>query len=166
MARLGAKVAWVLVLVGCGYRFVPRGTELPEGVKSLCAPVFANETQEPALEVLFTEAFRQELVRSGTLASGTCEGRVEGAVLGLGSAPTIASPKTGQIVTYRAGATVRLRLVKEGRVLRETVVTGSEDFLPTVGGDILETEANRQAALHRLAETLMREGYERLASGG
>jgi hypothetical protein len=156
----------VLSGLGCGYRFVPRGSELPEGVKALCAPVFSNETPEPTLEVLFTDAFRRELVRSGTLASGTCEARVEGAVLGLGSAPTITSPTTGQLVSYRAGATVRLRLVKDGRLLRETVVSGSEDFLPPPSGDILETEANRQAALHRLAETMMREGFERLASGG
>jgi hypothetical protein len=160
MARSVAKVAWVFLVsaVGCGYRFVPRGSELPEGVKSVCAPVFVNETPEPALEVLFTEAFRQELVRAGNLAKGECEARVEGAVVGLGSAPTIIAG------SYRASATVRLRLVKEGRLLRETYVSGSEDFL-TRTGDVLEVEANRQAALHRLVETLMREGYERLASG-
>jgi hypothetical protein len=160
MARSVAKVAWVFLVssVGCGYRFVPRGSELPEGVKSVCAPVFVNETPEPALEVLFTEAFRQELVRAGNLAKGECEARVEGAVVGVGSAPTIIAG------SYRASATVRLRLVKEGRLLRETYVSGSEDFL-TRTGDVLEVEANRQAALHRLVETLMREGYERLASG-
>ena len=150
-------------LSGCGYRFVARGSELPEGVKSVCAPVFVNETPEPALEVLFTEAFRQELVRAGNLAKGSCEARVEGAVVGVGSAPTIIEGN------YRASVTVRLRLVKEGRLLRETYVSGSEDYVSringVVNGDVLDLEANRQAALHRLVKTLMREGYERLASG-
>ena len=47
-------------------------------------------------------------------------------------------------------------------VLAETVVSGNEDY-PS-GADLLLTEANRSAALRRLAEQMMREGYERLAS--
>lgn len=174
MARLSAA-AWVLLVsgVGCGYRFVPRDGQLPAGVKSVCAPIFVNETPEPAIETLFTRAFRQELARSGTLAKGSCDATVEGAVLGVGSAPTIvAEPvirdgvqvQPSQLASYRASASVRLRLVKDGQVLRETVLSRNEDFLPGTG-DILETEANRQAALHRLAEALMREGYEQLATG-
>ena len=58
---------------------------------------------------------------------------------------------------------MRLRLVKEGQVLSETVVSGTEDYLQG-RGNVLEAEANRQAALARLAETLMRDGYDRLAS--
>jgi hypothetical protein len=164
MARLSAA-AWVLLVsgVGCGYRFIPREGELPKGVTALCAPVFVNETPEPALETVFTRAFRQELVRAGTLSEGHCDATVEGAVLAVGSMPTIVTLES-VLASYRASASVRLRLVKDGRVLRETVVSGGEDFLPG-SGDILEAEANRQAALHRLSETLMREGYERLASG-
>jgi hypothetical protein len=178
MSRLRA-VGWVLLLsgVGCGYRFTPRGGALPEGVRTVCAPVFSNNTSEPGLEVLFTRAFRQELVRAGVLGgTGACEASVEGVVVGVGSAPTILTEPVfqgntrvadPQLASYRASAAVQLRLVKDGRVLAETTVSGNEDFLPgtaSVSGDILEAEANRQAALHRLSETLMREGYDRLAS--
>ncbi|XXF80530.1 LPS assembly lipoprotein LptE [Myxococcaceae bacterium GXIMD 01537] len=163
MARLSAA-AWVVLLsgVGCGYRFVS-GSQLPEGVKSVCAPVFLNETPEPALETLFTRQFRQELMRAGTLGDLRCEARVEGTLLGVGSAPTIGAPN-GTLASYRTTAAVRLRLVKDGRVLRETVVTGTEDYLPG-SGDVLEAEANRQSSFYRLAETMMRDGYERLATG-
>ena len=179
MSRLSA-VGWVFLLsgLGCGYRFTPRGAAaLPEGVRSLCAPVFRNDTAEPALEALFTRVFRQELVRAGVLGSeGACEARVEGVVLVVGSNPTILTEPVyegntlvaaPQIASYRAWATVQLRLTRDGRVLSETTVSGTEDFLPGttgVSGDVLEAEANRQAALHRLAETLVREGYDRLAS--
>jgi hypothetical protein len=67
-----------------------------------------------------------------------------------------------QLASYRAFAEARLRLLKGEQVLSETSVSGTEDYLPG-SGDVLEAEANRQAALHRLSETLMREGYERLA---
>ena len=84
-------MGWVLLLsaVGCGYRFTPRGAGLPEGVRSVCAPVFSNNTAEPGLELLFTRAFRQELVRAGVLGGASCEASVEGTVVGVGSAPTI-----------------------------------------------------------------------------
>lgn len=177
MSRLSV-VGWVLLLsgLGCGYRFVPRGAGLPEGVRTVCAPVFRNDTPEPGLELLFTRAFRQELVRAGVLGGTSCEASVEGSVVSVGSAPTILTEPVyqgntrvaePQLASYRASAAVLLRLVRDGRVLSETVVSGNEDFLPgtaSVSGDILEAEANRQAALHRLAETLMREGYDRLAS--
>jgi hypothetical protein len=164
MARLCAVVAAVLVAgLGCGYRFVPRETTLPEGVRSVCAPVFQNETAEPGLETLFTRAMRQELLRVGTLGDGAvCEARLEGVVTNVNSSPTILIESTGQLASYRAFAEVRLRLVKDERVLADTSVSGTEDYLPG-SGDVLEAEANRQAALHRLSETLMREAYERLA---
>lgn len=172
MARLCAVVAVVLVAgLGCGYRFVARDTTLPEGVRSVCAPIFLNETAEPGLETLFTRALRQELVRSGTLGDGAvCEARLEGVVTGVSNQPTIVTEPTTengqtippQLASYRAFTAVRLRLLKDERVLAETTVSGTEDYLPG-SGDVLEAEANRQAALHRLSETLMREGYERLA---
>jgi hypothetical protein len=168
MARFCAAVAAVLVAgLGCGYRFVPRDTTLPEGVRAVCAPVFVNETPEPGLETLFTRAMRQELVRVGTLGDGAvCEARLEGVVTNVFSSPTIVTEPTEgsppQLASYRAFADVRLRLLKDERVLAETSVSGTEDYLPG-SGDVLEAETNRQAALHRLSETLMREGYERLA---
>lgn len=174
MARLCAVVAAVLVAgVGCGYHFVARDTTLPEGVHAVCAPIFFNDTAEPGLETLFTRAMREQLVRVGTLGDGgKCDARLEGRVTNVGSSPTIVTePITDdkgtvlvgpQLASYRASAEARLRLLKDERVLAETTVAGTEDYLPG-SGDVLEAEANRQAALHRLSETLMREGYERLA---
>lgn len=167
----------VVSALGCGYRFTPRGEALPQGVRSVCAPVFRNDTSEPGLEVLFTRNFRQELVRAGVLGSeGRCDAQVEGVVVGVNSSPTIVTEPVyqgntrvldAQLASYRTAATVVLRLKREGQVLAETTVSGNEDFLPgtaSVSGDVLEAEANRQAALNRLAETLMREGYDWLAS--
>jgi hypothetical protein len=144
-------------------------------VKSVCAPMLQNRTSEPGLETLFTQSLREQLVRAGTLAHAGCEARIEGEVQWVGSGPTIVTQpvfnevngkevlvRNAQLASYRASATALLRLTKDGRVLSETVVTGAEDFLP--GGDVVEAETNRQAALRRLTETLMREGYDRLAS--
>ena len=72
------------------------------------------------------------------------------------------------LASYRIVVTARLRLTKGGRVLSEATVSGAEDYLPgpaSAPADVLFPEAQRQAALQRLADVLMRDGYERLASG-
>ena len=42
--------------------------------------------------------------------------------------------------------------------------SGSEEYLPDANNDVLALEAQRQAALRRLAETLVRDGFERLGN--
>ncbi|AFE04751.1 putative lipoprotein [Corallococcus coralloides DSM 2259] len=151
-------VAAAMLGAGCGYRFSPWGSALPAGTGQVCAPIFANETAEPGLENLFTSYLRNQLIQAGRLDTAPgCASTIEGAVLNIWTSPTIIPNN------YRISTTVRLRLVKEGQLLSETVVAGTEDYLQG-RGNVLEAEANRQAALARLAELLMRDGYDRLAS--
>src|SRR5207249_4460973 len=80
LKQLGVPVAALLVVLlatGCGYRFAA-GAPLPEGVHEVYAPVFDNKTAEPGLEVVFTQAFREELVRYGVSGGEASEARVEG----------------------------------------------------------------------------------------
>ena len=184
-AALG--VALALGAGGCGYRWVPRGSLLPGGVRSVCAPVFANRTSEAHVEALFTQSLREELARAGRLGrDGACDARLEGEIVGLSAGGTLVTEPVFQfdaagqpvrnpdgnvreaqgrtLASYRAYATVVLRLVRDGQVVAETAVSGSEDFLPGREGDITEAEAYRQAAIERLSDALMREGYDRLAS--
>jgi outer membrane lipopolysaccharide assembly protein LptE/RlpB len=154
-----------LLLTACGYRFAAPGGALPEGIRSVAAPVFDNHTAEPAAEVLFTQAFREQLGRAGVLGGDAAEANVQGSLDAVSDAAILASISldgVARLPTYRINAVAKLKLLKEGRVVALAVVTGSEDYLS--GADLLLTEANRQAALRRLAETMMREGYERLAS--
>lgn len=162
---MGARPRRLLLLLGlcacaCGYRFTAPGGALPEGIRAVRAPVFDNLTGEPTAELFFTEAFRAQLTRAGTLGGDESEAVVEGALVAVAGAPVLSG--LARLPTYRLSASVRLRLQKAGRVLAETMVSGNEDY-PS-GADVLLTEANRSAALRRLAEQLMREGYERLAS--
>lgn len=159
--------ALVLCLSSCGYRFAAGGGGLPEGITRVTSPIFFNHTAEPGLEVVFTRALREQLMRSGIKTGATgAEAELQGEVLNVWGGPTILTTPLTQgeipaLASYRIWASAKLRLVKDGRVLADLDVVGSEDFLP--GVDILESEQNRQAALHRLAERLMLEGFDRLA---
>jgi hypothetical protein len=163
-ARAAAAALCLAASSGCGYRFTAGGAPLPEGIRSACAPVYRNRTAEPGLEALFSESMREWLARSGVSAGG-CEATLEGEIVSLAGAQTLLTPE-GTLASYRVSAVVRLKLVKGGRVVAQAEVGGSEDYLPArPSGDVLVTEANRQAALRRLSDALARDGYERLASG-
>jgi hypothetical protein len=180
------------VVTGCGYRFAAGGAPLPEGIREVYAPVFVNRTgtnpitrlgetyraaNEPGVEAVFTQAFREQLLRAGVAGSPNSEARIEGEILGVDTWPTVLT--VGQrLASYRVSARMRLRLVKNGRQLSTIDVVGSEDFIPSrevafsadgmtqiVEGDVLRTETNRMSAIKRLAETMTRDGYDRLATG-
>jgi len=155
-----------ILAAGCGYRFTAGGAPLPEGIRSVCAPVYRNRTAEPGLEALFTESMREWLSRSGAASSGGCDATLEGEITSLAGAQTLLTPAE-TLASYRVSAVVQLKLVKGGRVVAQAEVAGAEDYLPArqPAGDVLITEANRQAAIRRLADALARDGYERLAGG-
>jgi hypothetical protein len=182
----------------CGYRFAAGGAPLPEGIREVYAPVFVNRTgsnpitrlgetyraaNEPGVEAIFTQAFREQLLRAGVAGGPNSEARIEGEVLSVDTGPTVLTVG-GRLASYRVAARLRLRLVKNGRQLSSTDVTGFEDFIPSrevavlppsallpdgstdiAEGDVLRTETNRMSAIKRLAETMARDGYDRLATG-
>jgi hypothetical protein len=166
---MGIRAAWTLVafslLLGCGYRFTAGGAELPGGVKEVCAPLFVNRTAEPGLELAFTQSFRSQLIRVGRLAS-TCNANVKGELVNVWGGPTVFTSTGNQLASYRVFATVHVQLVQADKVLADATVTGAEDYLPSLetAQDVLQVEANRQAALRRLSETLARDAYEKLTT--
>lgn len=62
--------------LGCAYRFGPHHRQLPGGAKKIHVKIFENRTQEVGIEGEFTNAFIQELARSG-LASVTSEANAD-----------------------------------------------------------------------------------------
>jgi len=152
----------VLWTSGCGYHFTAGGAPLPEGIRAVRVPVFANKTAEPGLEAVFTDAMRLQLVRAGLDSPPNAEAEIRGEILSVSAAGTLLTT-TNALASYRLYSEVHVRLLKNGRTLADAAVTGFTDFLP--GVDVLQTEANRGAALQRLAATLAHDGYERLATG-
>jgi Lipopolysaccharide-assembly len=189
---VAALLLSVALVSSCGYRFAAGGAPLPEGIREVYAPVFVNRTgsnpiarlgetyraaNEPGVEAVFTQAFREQLLRAGVAGSPNSEARIEGEILSVDTGPTVLTV-AAQLASYRVSARLRLRLVKNGRQLSTIDVTGFEDFIPSrevafladgssriVEGDVLRTETNRMAAIKRLAETMTRDGYDRLATG-
>lgn len=153
------RLVAMLLLAGCGYRFVV--PDAPEGVASVAVPVFRNDTTEPQVDALCTQALRERYHRAGVLGGADAEASLEGVVVAAGAAPFLASPQRAASPTYRLTAQVRLTLKRGGATLRTVTVDGAEEY-PS-GADILLTEANRARALGRLCEAMMRDAAARLA---
>jgi lipopolysaccharide assembly LptE-like protein len=151
-----------LFLVGCGYRFTAGGAPLPEGIRSVEVPIFANKTAEPGLETIFTDAMRLQIVRAGLSNIRPADAEIQGEILAVSGGPTLVTAG-GLLASYRLAATAHVRLVKNGRTVVDAQVGAAEDYLP--GVDVVESEANRGAALQRLAQTLARDAYDRLTTG-
>ncbi|SRR5712692_11924364 len=153
----------LLLLSGCGYRFTAGGAGLPGGIREVYAPIFVNKTPEPGLEAIFTQAMREQLIRAGVAGSSHSDAQLMGEVQSVSGAPTILT-SGGTLASYRLFAQIGVRLRNNGADVPNAavVVAGQEDYLP--GKNILESEANRTAALRRLSESLARDAYDRLAT--
>jgi hypothetical protein len=125
--------------------------------------VFINRTAEPGLETLFTQALREYLVRNGVAGTSSSQAQLIGEVLSVTGAPTVLTT-SGTLASNRLFATLGMRLVNKGVPVPNgsVQVAGQEDYLP--GRNVMESETNRAAALRRLAETLARDAYDRLAT--
>ena len=167
MKRSLAALLWVAFLAqsGCGYHFTAAGAGFPQGIHKVFAPVIVNRTTEPGLEGTFTDALREQLARGGHLGGEGSEGRLEGELLSVSGGVAQLAPGTSGALTYRVSAVLRIRLFRDHTLLAQTDVTGYEDYLPALRPDVLTTEANRQAAIRRLASALATDAVARLQTG-
>ena len=159
-----AAVACIASL-GCGYRFTSSGAGFPQGIQHVSVPVVVNRTTEPGLDAVFTEALREQLARTGHLGGEGSEGRIEAELLAVNASVAQLAPGSSGALTYRISASLRVRLFKEGTLLATTDVVGTEDYLPALRADVITTEANRQAALRRLANSIATDAIARLSTG-
>jgi hypothetical protein len=173
----GASFALVLALAACGYHFAA-GKSLPGNAKAVDVPIFKNLTTETDADAQFSAALRDELALHGLLSQGHPDATAVGEIVQIHSGPgtVYTVPDGGGVAlgTFRIDAWVRVKLMRGNTLLAQAEVRGSEDysrgvgFSPSgppgsvMGGDILESEGGRHAAIHRLAMNMMRDALHKL----
>ena len=114
-----------------------------------------NDTAQAEAGGIFAAELRRELAGRGRLEpEGSSAPQLAAEVVYLRSAPSGVGAEGGA-ASYRIDAELRL-VAGDYR----DAVAGGEDYL--TGVDVLGTEANRRAALRRLARALAAEAIERL----
>ena len=142
--------AGALSLAGCGYSL--RGS-LPEHIRTVAVPVFANKTQQPAIESFLTRAVVDAFVTSGRLkvvrpedADSILEGEIVGYQL-----DSLSYDPRANVREYRLSVTLNLQFrdVKQNVMLwRQEGVQEKADF--RVPGQVAATITSEESAL-RLA---------------
>jgi outer membrane lipopolysaccharide assembly protein LptE/RlpB len=151
-------VAVSLAASSCGYQ-VARPGELPKG-QAIRVAAFENYTAQVEAAGLFAAALRTELEARGSLAAdGAPVPELTGELLSLASVPSALGAQGA--TAYNLAAAVRVRLRDGSAVVYEDQIGLGEDYL--AGIDVLGTEANRRAAMRRLARSLSRELLERMS---
>ena len=151
-------VAVAGTLLGCGYR-VARPGEVPKG-QDIRVAAFQNYTAQVEAGGLFATALREELAARGRLAPESASGpELTGELISVASTPSALGAQGA--AAFTVAATLRIRLRDGSGVVYEDQVGFGEDYL--AGIDVLGTEANRRAALRRLARAISRELLDRMS---
>lgn len=157
MTRPGAALAFMLAaLAGCGYSL--RGT-LPDHVKTVAVPVFANKTAEPAVENLLTQAVVQAFSTNGRLRvvkPEEADAILEGEVVGY-EIQALAFDPRASIRQYRLVVTMNLRFRD---VQRKTLLFEQARFQEKadfrVVGAVSQTISREESALQAAAVDIAR----------
>jgi Lipopolysaccharide-assembly len=143
--------------LGCGYRLANPG-DVPGGHDIRVAP-FQNYTAQVEAGGVFAAALRDELAAHGRLAGEGGSGpELTGELISIASAPSALGAQGAS--AFNVSATVRIRLRDGTSLVYEDQAALGEDYL--AGVDVLGTEANRRAALRRLARSMSRYLVERM----
>jgi lipopolysaccharide assembly LptE-like protein len=139
----------LVVALACGYAPV-RG----KPAQGLRVAAVRNDTAQAEAGGVFAAELRRELAGRGRLEpEGSSAPELAAELVALRSVPSGVGAEGGA-ASYRLDAELRVRTPDY-----EDAVTGGEEYL--TGVDVLGTEANRRAALRRLARTLAAEAIER-----
>jgi outer membrane lipopolysaccharide assembly protein LptE/RlpB len=119
----GALGSLLLVLAGCGYALVGRGSNIPADVKSVYLKPLENHTQRQLVEQSLTRAIADELVtrqRFAVVGSETqANAEIVGSVTGFGVTP-VTFDQTGHATMYELAITAQItfkRVGTEGKVI-------------------------------------------------
>jgi hypothetical protein len=135
--------------LACGYAPV-RGAP----AHSLRVAAVKNDTAQAEAGGIFAAELRRELSARGRLSpDGSPAPELRAELVSLSTAPSGVGAEGGA-ASYRIDAALRIHAGDW-----EDAVSGGEDYL--TGVDVLGTEANRRAALRRLARGLAAEAIER-----
>jgi len=175
----------VLTFSGCAYKLSNRVDNLPGNAKVIFIPVFKNESTESQVESLFTDALKNETLRSGYARLSNSENGADAVLLGtikivdvindefvLEAQNTKYLPKDS-ILSTKATVKVSVDLVLKKKGSSEVLWTGgftqSKDYtppqvtLPTLNStNNLYNLSARRDTLSKISKEMMQLAFDRM----
>lgn len=185
LTLFGLVTAILVTQVGCAYRLGRAYRSLPGGYRQMSIPIFRNRSQEPGVEVAFTQALQQEFLRSQVarlVDDPLAEVRLEGEIVSIQYLPdakrsadnfATSNLPEGTVVAsqYRILTTVDMRLIRrsDGYRLWEGTFRGERTYaapLVTASGvnsvNPLYNLSARRQNLDVMAGVMMVEAHSRI----
>jgi len=143
-------------LWGCGYRLAGKETHVPPGVRSVAIPTLVNQTLEPGIEIVFTQAFLKEFIKDRRVrvvdrreADSIFEGVIKSLII-----LSVSYDKSGYALEYQTIVMMDITLKRQnGEVLwkeKDLIERAWYRTNPTVIGN----EDNRVNAIQKVAQSL------------
>ncbi|MFQ5458163.1 MAG: LPS assembly lipoprotein LptE [Myxococcota bacterium] len=143
-----------LPVAGCGVHFVERSDAIPENLKTVAIPLWENQTSEPGLDTIFTNAAVKEFSTKGWLKPASMEGAdtiLEGRIELIDIQPLSFSSVAIELENrISVTASVTLRRSDDRSILwSSSRLVGEEEYDTTP--DFNVNLRNREQALRKLA---------------
>jgi hypothetical protein len=157
--------AWCLVLTACGYSLAGRGSFLPESIRTIGVPMFANHTSAFDVERRITEKVRSELIGRGRYKvvpdSTGVDGLLTGEITAITLAPaSFTEQRQASRIVFVMTAKIEFKEVATGKVLwSNPSMQFREEYEVTTGVTALDPSAffNQDAnALERISSNFAR----------
>lgn len=158
----------LLALAACGYRLGVGSCESDVVARNIAVPLFQNESHEPRLENLLTEAFRdriQALPCVSLCSPGQADALLKGKILSVESY-TVAVDEEFFAMEYRLQVVMAVSLVRseDGEVLwRDGGLEEEVSFYAS--SDPLLFKDNREEALMALSSRMSERAVDRILLG-
>lgn len=155
-------------LSACGYHLAGTVSSLPPDVKTIAIPQFSNKTLRPDIENQFTNALLDEFAK-GKKVEVVEEGKADAVVKGVITAfdATPISYTGGDVIQeYRVTVRLEVSLVKkadEAVIWKDKNISYFADHKNDP--DVAVSEANRDAAIKKIAVDLARQMYSNILEG-
>ena len=146
----------LVFLWGCGYKLAGKETHLPPGVGSVAIPTLVNQTLEPGIEIVFTQAFLNEFIKDRRVqvvdrreADSIFEGVIKSLVI-----LSVSYDKSGFALEYQTIVTMDITLKKQnGEVLWKEKDLMERAWYRT-NPSVIGNEDNRVNAIQQVAQSL------------
>ncbi len=159
--KIGLVIGWLwglFILTGClGYGFRGTVNNLPADIKAVAIPIFANESLEPGIEVVFANALVYEFTRSRILpvvSEAEAQALIVGKIKSVAVEPVI---YTSSAQTLERRITVVLEVTcrrkDNEQVLWQNANLSRYEIYP-VASDPALTERNKEEAIKKIAQDL------------
>ena len=149
---------WVLFFIsGCGYGFRGTVNNLPPDIQAISIPVFANETIEAGIEIVFANALIYEFNRSRVLpvvSESTAQAHINGKIKSAAIDSVIYANQT-QALQRKVTITLEISFQRSDnkKILWQNQGLSRYEIY-NVTSDPNQTERNKQDAIKKIAQDL------------